>query len=37
MSQTACERRRFPVPLHWLHAGGDLSRQNHANHQPIGR
>ena len=31
MSQTACERRRFPVPLRWLHAGGDLSRPNHAN------
>ena len=26
MSQTACERRRFPVPLRWLHAGGDPSR-----------
>ena len=31
MSQTACEHRRFPVPLHWLDAGGDPSRQNHAN------
>ena len=31
MSQTACQRRRFPVPLRWLHAGGDLSRRNHAN------
>jgi len=31
MSQTACELRRFPVPLRWLHAGGDLSRRNHAN------
>ena len=36
MSQTACQRRRFPVPLHWLHAGGDPSRQNHAN-QPVDR
>ena len=27
MSQTACEHRRFPVPLHWLDAGGDPSRQ----------
>ena len=36
MSQTACEHRRFPVPLHWLHAGGDPSRQNHAN-QPVDR
>ena len=26
MSQTSSERRRFPVPLRWLHAGGDLSR-----------
>ena len=31
MSQTACERRRLPVALRWLHAGGDLSRPNHAN------
>ena len=31
MTQTACQRRRFPVPLHRLHAGGDLSRHNHAN------
>ena len=28
MSQTSSERRRFPVPLRWLHAGGDLSRPN---------
>jgi hypothetical protein len=26
MSQTSSERRRFPVPLRWLHAGGDVSR-----------
>ena len=31
MNQTSCERRHFPVPLRWLHAGGDLSRHNHAN------
>jgi hypothetical protein len=31
MSQTACQRRRFPVSLRWLHAGGDLPRRNHAN------
>ena len=31
MSQTACEHRRFHVPLHWLDAGGDPSRQNNAN------
>ena len=29
--QTACQRRRLPVPLRWLHAGGDLSRHNHPN------
>ena len=22
MSQTFCERCGFPVPMHWLHAGG---------------
>ena len=26
MSQTACLRRPFAVPLRWLHAGGDPSR-----------
>ena len=26
MSQTALERRRFPVPMRWLHAGNDPSR-----------
>jgi hypothetical protein len=26
MSQTAPERRDFPVPMRWPHAGGDLSR-----------
>jgi len=31
MSQTACERRRVFAPMRWLHAGGDLSRHNHAN------
>jgi hypothetical protein len=30
MSHTVRQRRRFPVPLRWLHAGGDLSRRNHA-------
>ena len=29
MSQTSSERRDFPVPMRWLHAGGDLSRPNH--------
>lgn len=37
MSQTACQRRRFPVPLRWLHAGGDLSRQNHADQRAYRR
>ena len=31
MSNTVRQRRRFPVPLRWPHAGGDLSRRNHAN------
>ncbi len=31
MSQTACQRRRFSIPLRWLHAGGDLSRRDYAN------
>ena len=26
MSQTARERRHFPVPMRWPHAGSDLSR-----------
>ena len=26
MSQTALERRDFPVPMRWPHAGSDLSR-----------
>jgi hypothetical protein len=29
MSQTSCRRCGFPVPMRWLHAGGDLSRPNH--------
>src|SRR5262249_1907815 len=28
-----CERRHFLVPTHWLHAGGDPSRHNHADQQ----
>ena len=36
MSQTACERRHVLAPMRWLHAGGDLSRHNHAN-QPADR
>ena len=29
MSQASCERCGFPVPMRWLHPGGDLSRSNH--------
>jgi len=29
VSQTCCERCGFPIPMRWLHAGGDLSRPNH--------
>jgi hypothetical protein len=28
MSQTSRKRCGFPVPMRWLHAGGDLSRPN---------
>jgi hypothetical protein len=28
MSQTPCNRCGFPVPMRWLHAGGDLSSSN---------
>ena len=31
MSQTSCERRSFPVPMRWLHAGSDLSRPDHGH------
>ena len=31
MSQTSCERRGFPVPMRWLHAGSDLSRPDHGH------
>ena len=30
MSQTSCERCGFPIPMRWLHAGGDLSQPNHS-------
>ena len=36
MSQTSCRRCGFPVPMRWLHAGGDLSRPNHI-HQSADR
>jgi hypothetical protein len=29
MSQTARERRTFPVPMRWPHAGSDPSRPGH--------
>ena len=29
MSQTSCERSGLPIPMRWLHAGGDLSQPNH--------
>jgi hypothetical protein len=35
MSQTACERRRFPVPLHWFDAGGDPSRRQSTIRPPV--
>jgi hypothetical protein len=31
MSQISCERRGFAVPMRWRHAGGALSRPNHAD------
>jgi hypothetical protein len=36
MSQTSGRRCGFPVPMRWLHAGGDLSRGNYI-HQPADR
>ena len=31
MNRTSCERRHFPIPMRWLHAGNDLSRPDHSN------
>jgi len=31
MRRTFSERRRFPVPMRWLYAGGDLSRSKRVN------
>src|ERR1700724_89212 len=31
MSQTALERRHFPVPMRWPHAGNDPSRLGHCD------
>jgi hypothetical protein len=36
MSQSFCERCRFPAPMRWLNAGGDLSRPN-SIHQSVDR
>jgi hypothetical protein len=32
MSQTSRNDCGFPVPMRWLHAGGDLSRPNSIHH-----
>ena len=37
MSQTALERRDFPVPMRWPHAGNDPSRPGHAVDVPCAR
>ena len=34
MSQTARERRSFPVPMRWPHAGSDPSRPDHRDQCP---
>ena len=34
MSQSFCERCRFPAPMRWLNAGGNLSRSNRI-HQSV--
>ena len=34
MSQTALERRNFPVPIRWLHAGNDPSRPDQRDQRP---
>ena len=36
MSQTFCERCRFPAPMRWLNAGGGRSRPN-SIHQCVDR
>ena len=35
MNQTPYDRSDFPVPMRWLHAGGDLSRPNHFHQCPV--
>ena len=35
MSQTALERRNFPVPMRWPHAGNDPSRPGHCARRTV--
>jgi len=35
MSQTALERRHFPVPMCWPHAGNDPSRTGHCTRRSV--
>ena len=35
MSQTALERRNFPVPMRWPHAGSDPSRPGHRGRRAV--
>ena len=35
MSQTSRERRNFPVPMRWPHAGSDPSRPGHCGRPTV--
>ena len=35
MSQTTLERRDFPVPMRWPHAGNDPSRPGHCGRRAV--
>ena len=35
MSQTSRERRNFPVPMRWPHAGNDPSRPGHCARRAV--
>ena len=35
MSQTSRERRNFPVPMRWPHAGSDPSRPSHCRRPTV--
>jgi hypothetical protein len=35
MSQTSRERRNFPVPMRWPHAGSDPSRPGHCARRTV--